>query len=152
MHGRDLIISTNVRLRLDGLPYSDQRAPDDPGAAVYFLFNERPIVFACDRWRKVEHNLWAIARHIENLRASDRYGVGELEQAFAGYAALPAPAAVRWWEVLGVPRNATIDLVRASYRNLARENHPDAGGEGERFLQIQRAWEEAQRESGLDSH
>lgn len=143
MTGRELVISTNVRLRQDGLPYSDQRAPTDPGAAVYFRFNGRPVVFACDKWLKVEHNLWAIARHIENLRASDRYGVGELEQAFAGYAQLAAPAGWNWWEVLGVDRSAGYDEIKSAYRALAKVNHPDVGGDAEKFVVITKAYEAA---------
>lgn len=36
MSRRDIIISTNVPTRLDGLPRSGARVPDDPGAAVYW--------------------------------------------------------------------------------------------------------------------
>lgn len=32
----DVLISTNVPTRLDGLPRSDQRNPSDPGAALYW--------------------------------------------------------------------------------------------------------------------
>src|SRR5512137_467519 len=32
----DVVISTNVPTRKDGLPYSGAREPDDHGAAVYF--------------------------------------------------------------------------------------------------------------------
>lgn len=148
MAGDNLIISTNVQLRVDGLPYSDRRPPTDPGAAVYFDFNGRPVVFACDKWTRVEHNLWAIARHIENLRASDRYGVGELEQAFAGYGQIAAPAAIEWWTVLGVDLFAEVDEIKAAYRALARKLHPDAGGDAEAFRVIQAAYDEARRVRG----
>lgn len=30
-----------------------------------------------------------------------------------------------WWEILGVPRNATLDGAEAAYRDLARRFHPD---------------------------
>jgi hypothetical protein len=36
--GRLPVISTNVRLRRDGLPYANDHVPDDKGAAVYFQF------------------------------------------------------------------------------------------------------------------
>src|SRR5690348_11084735 len=32
----DVVISTNLKLRLDGYPRSDQANPADPGAAVYW--------------------------------------------------------------------------------------------------------------------
>ncbi len=141
----NMVISTNIKLRIDGLPYSNQRPPNDCGAAVYFQYNGQPIVFACDRWRTVEENLWAIVKHLEALRGQERWGVGNLEQAFAGYMALPAPEGGNWWEVLGVSQTASPDDVRAAYRGLVRQHHPDAGGDPEKFLAIQRAYEAAEQ-------
>ena len=46
------------------------------------------------------------------------------EQASAG----PEP-----WEVLGVAASATAEQVLAAFRSLAREHHPDLGGDPERF-------------------
>jgi hypothetical protein len=37
----NLVISTNIALRRDGLPLAGQRAPDDPGVAVYFQHKKR---------------------------------------------------------------------------------------------------------------
>jgi hypothetical protein len=34
--GDNAILSTNIKLRVDGLPYSNQAQPNDTGAAVYF--------------------------------------------------------------------------------------------------------------------
>lgn len=146
MPGTRCVISSNLRIRLDGLPYSNQRQPDDSGAAVYFRYNDKPIVFACDRWRKVEENLWAIAKHLEALRGQERWGVGNLEQAFTGYVALPAPE--QWWQVLGVSPDASSDQIRAAYRELARQAHPDAGGDHDRFVRIQAAYERAEKAKG----
>ena len=32
----DGMLSTNLRVKIDGLPYSNQKEPEDPGIAVYF--------------------------------------------------------------------------------------------------------------------
>lgn len=138
------IISTNMPLRRDGLPYSSGRRSDDPGVAVYFTLSGAPKVLACDRWRTVEDNLWAIAKHIEAIRGQERWGVGTVEQAFMGYDALPAPKTA-WWEILGVDRNATDEEIRAAYRQRVKETHPDAGGSEEEFLKVQAAFEAAGR-------
>ena len=45
------------------------------------------------------------------------------------------------YEELGLKQNATISEIKSSYRNLVKRHHPDAGGEKERFLAIQNAWE-----------
>lgn len=82
-------ISSNVPLRLDGLPRSEKRQPDDRGAAVYCLRRGEALVFACDKWDRVECNLYAIAKDVEAIRARLRWGVVSLEQALKGNQALP---------------------------------------------------------------
>ncbi len=140
------VLSTNVELRIDGNPRSDRRKPDDQGAAVYFKLDGRDVVLACDKWCRVECNVWAIAKHIESLRAQDRWGVGSVEQAFRGYMALPEKATGSdWWQVLGVPINATREQAREAYKILAKKHHPDVGGNAEYFRRVQNAWEECER-------
>lgn len=53
----------NPRLRLDGLPRSDQAAPVDPGAAIYWNdpWSSQPRCMAIDRYTKVEQNIAALA-------------------------------------------------------------------------------------------
>ena len=125
----DWIVSTNIKVRLDGLPYSDQREPDDVGAAVYFRLFEEDRVLACDAWTRVADNLTAIAAHIETIRAQDRYGVGTLNQAFAGYAALPAKGQT-WRTTLGFALGQTItrEDVELAFRARAKDAHPDKDG------------------------
>jgi molecular chaperone DnaJ len=45
------------------------------------------------------------------------------------------------YEELGLKRNATKSEIKSSYRSLVKQHHPDKGGEKERFLAIQNAWE-----------
>lgn len=142
-----VVFSTNVELRRDGLPRSGRRTPDDPGAAVYFILNGQPKVLACDRWTRVEDNLWAIGLHIEAIRGQQRWGVGTVDQAFAGYPALPVPG-TNWWEVLKVDKNANEETLRYAYRFAVKRSHPDAGGNQEEFLRIQKAWEQLCKEKG----
>lgn len=142
---RDAILSTNVKLRLDGLPYSNQAQPNDRGAAVYFTIKGKPVSLACDRWNRVEDNIWAIVKHIESLRGQDRWGVGNIEQAFRGYMALPERAGgSAWHETLGVAINASEEQVRDAYRLLVKKHHPDTGGDTELFRRVQEAWESFQ--------
>ena len=143
----NVIVSSNVELRRDGLPYSNRRPPDDPGVAVYFKVGGEPRVLACDRWDLVEHNLRAIVKHIEAMRGMERWGVGTRDQAFAGYKALPAPGAGRmWFEVLGFSSEANVDLdtARARYRHQARQLHPDTGGDQAAMAELNEAWRRCQ--------
>jgi hypothetical protein len=143
------VLSTNLVTRLDGLPRSDQRAPEDPGAAVYFRLKGQPRVLACDRWTRVADNIAAVAAHIEAIRAVDRYGVGSLEQAFAGYVTLPE-AATDWWVILGVSPNATWEDANAAFLRLAQAAHPDKqGGSHEQMARLSEAREKARSRVGM---
>ena len=46
-----------------------------------------------------------------------------------------------YYEVLGVDENATQEDIKKAYRNLAKENHPDKGGDGEMFKKISAAYD-----------
>lgn len=136
--GRDLIISSNLPLRRDGIPYANASQPDDRGVAVYFNYKKRPMCFACDRWKRVDDNMWAIAKTIDALRGIERWGSGQMvEQAFTGFTALPAPE--QPFHVLGISANASASEVDRAYKRLAAEHHPDRGGDSEKMARINRA-------------
>lgn len=125
----DLIISTNLTVRLDGLPRSGQREPTDPGVAVYWQTPGKPTrVMAIDAYDRVADNLAAIAATLEAMRAIERHGGAQiLDRAFTGFVALPA-AGPPWYAVLGVTPGATVEQINAAYRAKAMTAHPDKGG------------------------
>lgn len=148
--GKELILSTNIALRRDGLPYSGQKQPTDCGVAVYFSRKGRPFCFASDKWLTVEENLWAICLTIEALRRIERCGVSDmLDRAFTGFLALPAPQTEAWWDVLGVPRMSDWEDIQDAYRELAKVHHPDKGGDKDSFVKIANAYTEAKAEKEL---
>lgn len=147
--GRDVVISSNLPVKRDGMPYANSPEPMDPGIAIYWTQGKQPRVMACDCWAKVRDNLRAIGLAIEGLRAVERSGASQiLERAFAGFAALPADAGAdgvpHWREVLeyGNPP-ADRERIDRHYRILARTAHPDAGGTTEQMVQLNRAREQA---------
>lgn len=142
----DIVISTNVRTRLDGLPCSSAAAPEDPGAAVYWRRRKETRCMAIDRYDRVQDNLAAIAATLEAMRAIERHGGATiLDRAFEGFTALPAPES--WWQILGLTGpNATEAEIKAAHRKLISEHHPDAGGDTERAARINRA-----RDQGLEA-
>lgn len=147
----NVVISTNVELRRDGLPYSNQRTPTDPGVAVYFKLKGKQKVLACDKYVTVGDNLYAIGLTIEATRGIERWGSVTTEQAFAGYIALEEKTEASCWEILGIEpmqpanlgpahRAARENTIMDAYRRKARETHPDVeGGSPEKFDAVVRA-------------
>lgn len=149
--GRKIVLSTNVPLRADGLPYADNRRIADPGVAVYFDYREKPRVFACDKWSSTAENMWALAKTIDAIRGIARWGASDmLERAFTGFTALPASTSVRTpWQILEVPRTATLEQLKNARIKLAQIHHPDHGGSAERMAEINRAYDAAIKERAL---
>lgn len=137
---QDVIISTNVPTRLDGLPRSGAKEPDDPGAAVYWRKSHKSPMkcMAIDRYTKVADNLAALAATLEAMRAIERHGGAEiLDRAFKGFAALPENASTPWRDVLGIAvYPVTEDQIESKFRELAKVHHPDVGGDAAQFRRI----------------
>lgn len=158
MGATSVVLSSNVPLRRDGLPYADfaRARIDDPGVAVYFvrgsLKGGQQQVIACDKWDNVTDNMRAVGLTIEALRGIARAGATELlDRAFTGFKALPPAGGTTvgetgapWWQVLGVSESAPVEAVKAAYRALAAKHHPDAGGDHGAMAAINRAYEQAQ--------
>lgn len=154
---QDVVISTNLRLKIDGLPYSGQKEPEDPGAAVYWVSREgQPQCIASDRYTRVADNLAALAASLDALRALERHGGAEiLNRAFQGFKALPGGEGAAVAPVLTLDTAARRiaewadvepqDVLRVkSTFTLARrialsKTHPDTGGSDAEFQAAQDA-------------
>lgn len=151
----DVVISTNMELRLDGLPRSDRSAPGDPGVAVYWRTKKKEDrVMAIDQYTRVADNLAAIAATLEAMRAIERHGgAAILDRAFTGFTALPAPIVAGmkrpWREVLEYGNSpATEEAINRHFRILASTAHPDKGGSARAMAELNAARDEALEEIG----
>lgn len=151
-YDESVIISSNLRLKNDGTPYSQQPEPADSGIAVYFTLHinrngkiiERPIVMSCDKWRKSADNLYAIGKDIEAQRARDRWGCTNYEQSFRGYLAIPERCGgPSWWELLGIQPDASRDTIESAFKSKAKTMHPDRGGTPLAFSKLKEAYDQA---------
>ena len=144
---QDVVISTNVPVRLDGLPRSGAAEPADPGAAVYWVEGKHRRVMAIDIYDRVADNIAALAATLDAMRSIERHGgAAILERAFTGFTALPAPAAARDWQIvleLADLLLPTREDIEKAYRRLASKHHPDKGGTAEKMAEINRARAEA---------
>jgi hypothetical protein len=143
----DIVVSTNVPVKADGLLYADNKRLDDPGIAVYFRFKKKQMVMARDGFVSVAGNLRSLGLAIEGLRQLERHGGSlMLERAFEGFLAIAPPDWKKSWrEVFGIKPDWTGDI-SALYREKARIRHPDAGGSDALMAELNVAYAEARRE------
>ena len=45
------------------------------------------------------------------------------------------------YQILGVSSNASLDEIKAAYRDLVKRHHPDAGGDQKTINALNAAWE-----------
>lgn len=149
---RNVVISSNVPLRQDGLPYASEtkRRYDDPGVAVYFTLKNKPLSMARDRYNTPWENIRSLILAISAIRSIERHGGSTMmERAFSGFAAIAPPNWKKpWREVFGIKPEWTGDL-SALYREKARIRHPDAGGSDELMAELNVAYDEAKIELRL---
>jgi len=149
----DYVISSNVAIRRDGLPYANQKAPEDPGVVLYFTRKGVDIAISCDAWQTVDANLRAVGLTIEAIRGMERWGTEEMiDRAFTGFKALPEAIIVTehtsrtWWEVLQVSQSADWDIIEAAYKRMLHKTHPDKGGSDSAFQELQNAFKQAKEQ------
>lgn len=165
---REIVVSTNIPLRRDGLPLAGMSEPKDPSVAVYWAEHGawdaatrqqtyKHRVVACDHWRTVRENLRAVGLAIDALRALKRTGASEIiDKAFTGFMALPAHAGSSSWrtvlfgDMAGIAGMGplTREDVENAYKRATRIAHPDLGGSHEQIVRVNQAYQDALREIG----
>jgi hypothetical protein len=126
--GRELVIEIDVReqdLRLDGMLRANARA-DQPAVIVAFESKHGPLLYRSDQYAGTtyyvragmqepwQHNVYAVAKTLEALRAVDRYGAARSGEQYRGYRQIGgAPAIVT--EAPMTDERAKDVLVRAAY-------------------------------------
>jgi len=145
----EIVVSTNVPVKADGLLYADNKRIDDPGIAVYFTFKKKKLVMARDGFVSVAGNLRSLGLAIDGLRQLERHGGSVmLERAFDGFLAIAPPDWKKpWRQVFGVKPDWT-GSISELYREKARNRHPDAGGNDSLMAELNVAYAEARQELG----
>lgn len=158
--------ATENQIRNDGLLRSDATIRF-PGVRVNIDSRHGPLTYATDRFggrytrfsgnRSTTYvpgwhsNLYAIALSLEALRKVDRYGVAGSGEQYRGWNALPpgtpmGPATMTFEDacrvlhiIVAIDPVITKERVANAYKTLAKEHHPDAGGDPVEFQRIKEA-------------
>lgn len=143
----NVIISTDLKLRLDGLPYSNQKQPTDKGTAVWWKDGKEQRVIALDQYDRIADNIYAIGKTIEAMRGIERWGGGEiLNRTFTGFTALPDLGEESWQSILEMGDLViSKENINSQFKKLAMKHHPDRGGDPEIFKKLGNA-----RDQGID--
>ena len=130
---KEVIITTDIPVRVDGAPIANRRDPADQGVAVYFSRKGKRVCIAIDQYFRITENMHAIAKSIEALRALERWG-GEaiMDTAVSGFTLLEGPgvsAKPENWRVWFLSSLGSVPASQAAlsdmYRAAARDNASD---------------------------
>lgn len=137
--------------RLDGWPRATAKVP--PPVKLSFNSKHGPLVYATDIFTHWHDNLRAIALGLEALRKVDRYGVTADGQQYAGWKALGAGTAMGTTRDQAAQEIANIlfeyedvDIMAGQVlhnpslwvKRAQQATHPDAGGDHEMFVRVQK--------------
>lgn len=149
--GDTVIVSTNLKLNMRGVPSGNAGEPSDPGVAVYWTRNGKAQCMAIDVYTRVADNLAAVAASLAAMRAIERHGGAQiLDRAFIGFAQISERRGRPWREIFAYKEHErpSFDHVDDRYKRMARTVHSDAGGSHDAMVELNAAREEARRELG----
>jgi hypothetical protein len=150
----NVIVSTNVPTRRDGLPKSG-REPDDPGAAVYWTLDGERQCLCMDQYERLADNLAAVAATISAMRSIERHGGAQiLKRAFQGFKALPETSGTtmgveaarhtlfKFSRLGAIGNTSDVEAQKVYARHARHHTHPDRnGGSAGDFQLVQKAAE-----------
>ena len=143
LSGTDIVISSNLKTKVDGGFYANQDRLEDSGICVYLKLKGEEKCFACDQWDIVADNIWALKLNVAAIRGMERWGGSNfMDGLFTGFRALPDPNDVITTSVQYFTDCTDKEQVRQRYKKLAKELHPDVGGDEKEFQEMKRQYEQ----------
>lgn len=140
---KHIVISSNLQMRQRGDGFYANQKVDEAGVVVYFNLKGKSKAMACDRWTKVEHNIWALFCSIQAIRGLERWGGSEfLDGLFTGFKALPAPDVIIQSNIIYFSDCITELDIKKKFYKLSKELHPDLGGNLNQFIEMKRQYEQ----------
>ncbi|MEQ1789702.1 MAG: hypothetical protein ABL857_04585 [Rickettsiales bacterium] len=100
------------------------------GACLHIKHREIGYIITCDRWQKLEHNIYAMHLAIRQWYNMERWGIGSLSSLMAGFEVDRAPDLsneggereniIECLESFGLSSKATLEDVTAIYHRRAK--------------------------------
>lgn len=153
LKAKDIILETahsDHDVRMDG-SVNASATPLHPGVILSFESRYGPLRYYTDVFTSWRANVRAIMLGLVALRAVDRYGISGRGEQYTGFARLMAahlamtPTRARQViaEMAGLDRNALLkadhDVITSMFKLAAKRCHPDAGGDKEKFQELNEA-------------
>lgn len=140
----------NRHRKSNGMPRHSAN-PDDPGFVLRWTKDGSQYAVACDEYDSLDANVRAIYLWVNETRMRGQRPVQTGEDEFAA-ARLPSGDGegtvvaggeiTPVHEILGVPRDASRDEIKAAYRDRLKDVHPDHdNGSQEAFKRVKDAYE-----------
>lgn len=127
--------------RLEGWNQTEQ----DRTVELTYQKNGKTVKLTMGKQPRAVDNLRVLYLAIEAMRMNEKRGIGEILES--AYKQLSGAVSERTpYEVLGVPEGLPITVYEAMYKDLAKKNHPDAGGSDEDMKQLNKAIEAIRKE------
>lgn len=140
---KDIIITSNLRIKQDGTFHAVQGYVEDPGICVYLKLNGADKCFACDKWDIAADNVWALKLNVEAIRGLERWGGSNfMDGLFTGFKALPDPANAITMGPDYFYNCGSEEELRTKFIELSKEMHPDKGGNAEEFKEMKRQYDQ----------
>ncbi len=123
------------------------------GVCLHMKLGNRSYIFACDRWQKLEHNLYVLHLTLRQLRNMDKWGIASLEEMLKPFEAggrekflareeSASEPGSEWMHVMGLGPTATLeDAVAIYHRRAKRIGNTDS----EALSQLNAAMNEARQ-------
>lgn len=97
------------------------------GACLHITYRARGYIFACDRWVKLEHNVYTLHLAFRQWRNMERWGIGSLATLMAGFeadrtseSAVTSEGTLESFRLFGLGPTATLDDAIAIYHRRAK--------------------------------
>lgn len=126
------------------------------GACLEIKLHNDRYTLACDRWQKLEHNIYALHLALRQLKNIERWGLADLETLLCAFAPNAGQAAAAhipsvsagdepsipgWMRTLGLGPTATLDDATAVYHRRARAS----SGNDSKLIALNAAMAEAKK-------